>query len=253
MAMLATGSPPPSTPATPAGGAPPTPASQPVDYTAYAAHYDRENSVLREQLWDLRQMLEAKEAQAAHNSHLLGMAMREGDAIAARVAALFMQHPHLASQAFSLAPPTVAPSSTSQAAAQCPVSPAHAGEAAPALSQDPGHAVPATPSRTVLSLQHVTPGPSAGNYVAGSQVQGAPTASPCPSPSPSPSGAAPRAGVPTPRRALLPAFAPPSHQAPGSLSPEPAKKPPEGDAMAQTPELPAAESVAAPGLVSPPR
>lgn len=249
--MLATGSPPPSTPATPLGGAPPpTPASQPVDrhavdYTAYAAHYDRENSVLREQLWDLRQILEAKEAQAVHNSHLLGMAMREGDAIAARVAALFMQHPHLASQAFSLAPPTVGPPS---AAAQCPVSPAHACEA-PALAQDPGHAVPATPYRTVLNLQHVTPGPSGGNYV----VQTAPTASPSPSPSPSPSGAALRAGEPTPRRALLPAFAPPSHQAPGSLSPEPAKKPPEGDAMAQTPEVPAAESVGAPGLVSPPR
>ncbi|CAE8643141.1 unnamed protein product, partial [Polarella glacialis] len=200
-----------------------------VDYAGYAAHYERENQALREQLWSMRQMLESREAQEAHNSKLLAAAFQEGDSLAARLVALMAKNPQFTGVLWHVPPPVL---------------PQMAPQLIPPPSPPPEEesfqtSAPATPSRRVLSLAHVTPAPSAGTYeVAQAAAQGQPAASP--TPSPSPSGKV----LPTPRRALLPSFAPPSHPAPGSLSPEPSKKPPDCDAMAETPP----PKGAAPGL-----
>eukprot|EP00933_Yihiella_yeosuensis_P060599 TRINITY_DN6334_c0_g1_i1.p1 TRINITY_DN6334_c0_g1~~TRINITY_DN6334_c0_g1_i1.p1 ORF type:complete len:267 (-),score=67.29 TRINITY_DN6334_c0_g1_i1:143-943(-) len=241
-------SPPPhSAPPTPAGGGRPHDPA-PVDYAAFAAHYEKENQMLREQLWTMRRILDGKEGQCAHNSKLLAMAMQEGDAIAGHSQALMQRYPQFAGILWQVDPGVVIPQPTPSGS---PGSTLHAASPPPSPppeedgSKAPPGSVPLTPSRRVLQLSNMTPGPKAGSYMGPPPLAPAPSMPPAglpspapslaPSPSPSPAGTPGSRLVPTPCK--VPTSAPPAYNAPGSLSPEPGKKkqPPETHPVAQTP------------------
>jgi len=211
-------------------------------------YYEKENQALREQVLGLRQLLDHKEAQAGHTWQLFSAASQEGDLLTARLAALLPAYPQIAAalyQAEAAVPvqPPVAASPyapSPQLVAPPPPTPLTGMQATPAalFSSTPVATAlenvmqPMTPSRMVLSLDSMTPVPTAGiyggvpptNLFGAPQASGALAAAALAAPSPAPDaaltpatpalGLAPGEGqqVPTPRR--LPTSAPPEQAAP---------------------------------------
>mmetsp|Transcript_107994 Transcript_107994/g.241074 ORF Transcript_107994/g.241074 Transcript_107994/m.241074 type:complete len:227 (+) Transcript_107994:54-734(+) len=195
--------------------APSVPPNTQADCLSCIAHYERENQALREQTWSLRRLLEQKEAQAAQHTQMLAAYVQEGDMIAAHLALVARQHPD-----YINLPPLDAVVGSPPA------------DLVQAMGAD-GVPPPATPSRQVLSLQQVTPGPMVGNYAGPSaspaavQAWESMFASPLVSPMASPVGSQ---LLPTPHR--MPSFAPPAHAAPGTVgSPDRAGAPPQTEAL----------------------
>lgn len=192
---------------------------------AFIAHYELDNQAAREQLWTLRGLLEQKEAKASHHGQLLSAAMQAGDVIQGEILELMRRHPQFAGRLWQ------AGLQPAPLALQPPMMPS-----VPSVEAVEG-VVPSTPSRTILSLQHVTPGPRVGAWAP--QPLGPSTAletafgSPLPSPT-SVAGHQLASAAVTPRRMLLPSFAPPAHPAPGSLPEHSGSEPPARDA-AMTP------------------
>lgn len=227
-------------PPTPLAAAAPLVGAEAASYASYAAHYEKENQALQEQALGLRQLLEQKEVQASHLWQLLSMASHEGDLLATRLGALLPAHPQIATtlwQAEAAVPMSapLAAASPYAATPQQPVPPPSTpltGMATPRalLSATPlaaaleNAAQPATPSRMVLKLNSVTPGPMSGTYAGPPPVNLFPPAgvtgalglTPVPAAALTPTASPPAhiagEGVPTPRR--LPSSAPPAHEAP---------------------------------------
>jgi len=231
-----------------------------ADSAAYAAHYERENQALRGQAFGLRQLLEAKEVQAAHYSQMLATCMQEGELIATRAVALEpclrCLSPELLHQWYSSAATEVDTSMVTPAPAVVPPStplgippptplanhllPPPTPVAALPVPCPPStpSAVPSTPSRTVLSLQQVTPGPMAGTYAMDGQTVPPTSASQAlglaapPTPSSTlasdPVPPTPSASATAPSALRAPPSAPPVHPAPSGplhASPEPGQPP----------------------------
>eukprot|EP00929_Paragymnodinium_shiwhaense_P120211 TRINITY_DN92117_c0_g1_i1.p1 TRINITY_DN92117_c0_g1~~TRINITY_DN92117_c0_g1_i1.p1 ORF type:complete len:272 (+),score=52.70 TRINITY_DN92117_c0_g1_i1:113-928(+) len=218
------------------------------DARAYAAHFERDNQVLRQNAFQLRRVLEQREMECAQLTQALAVRNAEGERAERQIAEICLRRPDLAAQLWQVPEPQ-------------PTDPwAALGLPSPAGSPAGMMHLPAaaaasldgltTPGRQVLSLQQLTPGPAAASGPFAASPLAHPShlfPGPCPTPpmaspahgpsawdgllaSPAPA-ASPSGLVATPCR--LPSSAPPAQPAPGTLSPErKASNPPAADAAA---------------------
>mmetsp|Transcript_43701 Transcript_43701/g.138623 ORF Transcript_43701/g.138623 Transcript_43701/m.138623 type:complete len:267 (+) Transcript_43701:92-892(+) len=230
---------------------------QGMDAAAYASQSERETQALREQVFALRRLLEHKEAQVAHYSHLWAAACHESDSTVSRLRALQQLHPCMMERAMQSLPGAQPAAGAAPAPAEALRSPTAAAVAAAAAAADaaaaqgqgqpPQSPPPGTPSKTVLSLQSMTPVPRVSNFVASTLAAAGSTQPPPVLPSPTGADASSRPVPLTPHR--MPASAPPASP-PACLSPERLvhAQPPPGEARKPSP--PTGDSTASAAILS---